>query len=130
MGLLKEFREFAIKGNVIDLAIGVIIGAAFGKIVSSLVSDVIMPLVNPIMPTGGWEKLEVGPGIKIGSFLSVTLNFVIVAFVLFLIIKGVNSMKKKEETKPVEPPVTTTDKLLMEIRDSLTAKPEGGPFLR
>lgn len=120
MGLLKEFKEFAIKGNVIDLAIGVIIGAAFGKIVSSLVDDVIMPLINPMMPSGGWEKLVIGPGIRIGSFLSVSLNFMIVAFVLFLIIKGVNAMKKKEEAKPVAPPITTTDKLLMEIRDSLT----------
>lgn len=124
MGLLKEFKEFAIKGNVIDLAIGVIIGAAFGKIVSSLVDDVIMPLLNPLIPSGGWEKLVIGPGIKIGSFLAVTLNFVIVAFVLFLIIKGINAMKKKEENTPQPPPppspLTTTDKLLTEIRDSLS----------
>ncbi|MEO6915955.1 MAG: large conductance mechanosensitive channel protein MscL [Chitinophagaceae bacterium] len=124
MGLLKEFKEFAVKGNVIDLAIGVIIGAAFGKIVSSLVDDVVMPLINPILPSGGWEKLVIGPGIKIGNFLSVSLNFIIVAFVLFLVIKAVNSMKKKEAASPVVPPaVTTSEKLLMEIRDSLAAKP-------
>jgi large conductance mechanosensitive channel len=124
MGLIKEFKEFAIKGNVMELAIGVIIGAAFGKIVSSLVDDVIMPLINPLIPSGGWEKLVVGPGIKIGNLLAVTLNFLIVAFVLFLVIKGINSMKKKEENKPQPPPppspLTTTDKLLTEIRDALS----------
>jgi large conductance mechanosensitive channel len=124
MGLIKEFKEFAIKGNVMELAIGVIIGAAFGKIVSSLVDDVIMPLLNPLIPSGGWEKLVVGPGIKIGSLLAVSLNFLIVAFVLFLVIKGINAMKKTEENKPQPPPppspLTTTDKLLTEIRDALS----------
>ena len=124
MGLIKEFKEFAIKGNVMELAIGVIIGAAFGKIVSSLVDDVIMPLLNPLIPSGGWEKLVVGPGIKIGSLLAVSPNFLIVAFVLFLVIKGINAMKKKEENKPQPPPppspLTTTDKLLTEIRDALS----------
>lgn len=121
--MLKEFKEFAIKGNVMDLAIGVIIGAAFGKIVGSLVEDVIMPLINPIMPAGGWQNLIIRPGVKIGSFLSIVLNFVIVAFVLFLLVKGINSLKRKEESLPQPPPppspLTTTDKLLMEIRDSL-----------
>ncbi len=125
--MVKEFKLFAIKGNVMDLAIGVIIGAAFGKIVSSLVDDVIMPLVNPLIPAGGWQTLVIGPGIKIGSFLSVVLNFLIVAFVLFLVVEGINSMKKKEESKPQPPPppspLTTTDKLLVEIRDALSRKP-------
>ena len=123
MGILKEFKVFAIKGNVMDLAIGVIIGAAFGKIVSSLVDDVIMPFINPLIPAGGWQNLVVGPGIKIGSFLAVILNFLIVAFVLFLLVKGINALKRKEESMPQPPPppspLTTTDKLLMEIRDSL-----------
>jgi large conductance mechanosensitive channel len=121
--MLREFKEFAIKGNVMDLAIGVIIGAAFGRIVSSMVDDVIMPLINPLIPAGGWQKLEVPPGIKIGNFLAVLLNFLIVAFILFLIVKGINAFKRKEETTPQPPPppspLTTTDKLLMEIRDKL-----------
>lgn len=130
--MLKEFKEFAIKGNVMDLAIGVIIGAAFGKIVSSLVEDVIMPLINPIMPEGGWQNLIIGPGIKIGSFLSIVLNFIIVAFVLFLLVKGINALKRKEESKPQPPPppspLTTTDKLLMEIRDSLAINQSTKPL--
>jgi large conductance mechanosensitive channel len=121
--MLKEFKEFALRGNVIDLAIGVIIGAAFGKIVASLVSDIVMPLLNPAMPAGDWRTMEIGPGIKIGSFLATTLDFILIAFVLFIIVKGVNRLKRKEEAKPVAPADIPPDvKLLTEIRDLLKTK--------
>jgi large conductance mechanosensitive channel len=116
MGMLKEFRDFAIKGNVIDLAIGVIIGAAFSKIITSVVDDIIMPLINPFMPSGNWQQLIIYPGIKLGNFLAVTFNFLIVAFVLFLIVKGINRVRRNEV---VTPGPTTSEKLLMEIRDEL-----------
>jgi large conductance mechanosensitive channel len=120
MGFAKEFKEFAIKGNVMDLAVGVVIGGAFGKIVSALVADIVMPLVNPIIPGGDWRAIEIGPKIKIGDFAGTILDFVIVALAIFLVVKGINAMKKQEAvapTLPLEP--SSTDKLLMEIRDSL-----------
>jgi large conductance mechanosensitive channel len=117
MGFLKEFKDFAIKGNAMDLAVGVIIGAAFGKIVTSIVDDIIMPLVNPIMPKGGWQQLVIYPGIKLGSFLAVVLNFVIVAFALFLIVSAINRVRRKSEPATAVP--NNTEKLLMEIRDEL-----------
>jgi large conductance mechanosensitive channel len=118
--MLKEFKEFAMRGNVMDLAIGVIIGAAFGKIVNSMVNDLIMPLLNPVMPAGDWRTMEIGPGVKIGSFLATTLDFIIIAFVLFLIVKGLNKLKRKEEAKPAGPADLPPDvKLLAEIRDLL-----------
>ncbi|MFY7840164.1 MAG: large conductance mechanosensitive channel protein MscL [Lacibacter sp.] len=122
MGMLKEFKDFAMKGNVIDLAIGVVIGAAFGKIVSSLVDDVITPLIlNPALKAANLSniaELKIG-AIKYGSFLSATISFIIIAFVLFLIVKGINAAnKKKEEAAP--PPATPEDiQLLREIRDAL-----------
>ena len=124
MGMIKEFKEFAMKGNVVDLAIGVIIGGAFGKIVSSLIDDVITPLLlKPALEAAHLTKLEeltVFGTVKYGNFLSSTINFIIVAFVLFLIIKGMNAAKKKEEAAPAAPAgPSSTDKLLMEIRDSL-----------
>ena len=120
MSLLKEFKEFASKGNVVDLAVGVVIGAAFGKIVTSLVSDIVMPLVNPLIPGGDWRKIELGNGIKIGSFMGMVLDFMIVAFVIFLMIKAINRMKKKQATLPEEPkPLTKEEQLLTEIRDLL-----------
>jgi len=119
MGMLKEFKEFAVKGNVIDLAVGVIIGVAFGKIVGSFVNDVVMPLINPLIPGGKWKEMEVGPGVKIGAFLGNILDFVIIAFVIFLAIKAINASKKTEEAAPAPPEPSSTDKLLMEIRDSL-----------
>ncbi len=124
MGMIKEFKEFAMKGNVVDLAIGVIIGGAFGKIVSSLIDDVITPLMlKPALEAAHLTKLEeltIFGTVKYGNFLSATINFVIVAFVLFLIIKGMNAAKKKEAEVPSTPPaVSSTDLLLMEIRDSL-----------
>ena len=121
MGMMKEFKEFAMKGNVVDLAIGVIIGAAFSKIVSSLVDDVITPLLlKPALDAANLQdldKLVIMGTVKVGVFLSAVLNFIIVAFILFLIVKGINRLKKKEEAAA---PVTPEDiVLLREIRDAL-----------
>lgn len=128
MGFLKEFKEFAIKGNVIDLAIGVVIGSAFSKIVSSLVDDIITPaILSPALKAINAENLSQlsipGTAIKYGSFLSATLSFIIIAFVLFLVIKGINRMKKEEPATPAAPPAPTpTEQLLVEIRDELKKK--------
>ena len=122
MGFVKEFKEFAIKGNVMDLAVGVVIGAAFGKIVAALVADIVMPPISVILSKGGgdWRALTVGPGIKIGDFLGTILDFLIVAFAIFMVVKGINAMKKTEAEAPAPPAEpSSTDKLLMEIRDSL-----------
>jgi large conductance mechanosensitive channel len=123
MGMIKEFKEFVMQGNAVDLAIGVVIGAAFGNLVSSLIDDVITPLLlKPALDEANLSNiadLKWG-AVKYGSFLSNIISFVIVAFVLFLIIKGMNSAKKKEietPTAPAEP--SAQEKLLMEIRDSL-----------
>lgn len=122
--MLKEFKAFAMRGNVIDLAIGVIIGGAFGKIVSSLIDDVITPLIlKPALDAAHLTRLEeltVFGTVKYGNFLSAGINFVIIAFVLFLIIKGINSTKKKEEAAP--PPPAADIILLTEIRDLLKQK--------
>jgi len=121
MGMLKEFKEFAMKGSVIDLAIGIIIGAAFTKIVSSMVDDVITPLIlKPALDMAGQkdlDKLVIFNTVKIGVFLSATLNFIIVAFILFLIVKGINSFKKKKPDAPAATPEEII--LLREIRDEL-----------
>lgn len=119
--MLKEFKAFAMRGNVIDLAVGVIIGAAFGKIVTSFVNDIVMPLVNPAIPGGDWRTMEVGPGVKLGSFLGTMLDFLIIAFVIFLVVKTVNHLRAKEEAKPAGPADLPADvKLLAEIRDILS----------
>lgn len=135
--MLKEFKEFAMKGNVVDLAVGVIIGAAFGAIVNSLVGDVIMPIIGAI--TGGLDfsnyftplaksvtasnladVKKQGAVLAWGSFLTLTLNFLIVAFVLFLVIRAMNQFKRKEEAAPAAPPKPTPEvELLTEIRDLL-----------
>lgn len=118
----KEFKAFAMRGNVIDLAIGVIIGGAFGKIVGSLIDDVITPLLlKPALDAAQLKRLEeltlLGT-VKYGTFISALINFVIIAFVLFLIVKGINSTKAKEA--PAPPPGPSDEvKLLMEIRDLL-----------
>ena len=123
MGFIKEFKEFALKGNVIDLAIAVIIGAAFGAIVSSLVDDVITPLLlTPALEAANLNDLnQLSWGaVKYGNFLAAIIKFILVALVLFLIIKGVNRMKrKKEEVAPAPPEYSLQEKLLMEIRDAL-----------
>ena len=124
MGFVKEFKDFAMKGNVIDLAVGVVIGGAFGKIVSSLIEDVITPLVlAPALDAAHLTNiadLKMG-AVKYGSFLSNIISFIMVAIVLFIIIKGINAAKKKQEAAAVAAPPepSSTDKLLMEIRDSL-----------
>ena len=123
MGMIKEFKEFVLRGNVVDLAIGVIIGGAFNKIVSSLIEDVITPLMlKPVLEAAHVATLQdyAWHGAKIGLFISSVITFILTAFVLFLIIKAMNAAKKKEEAKPVvatEP--SNQEKLLMEIRDSL-----------
>jgi len=122
--MLQEFKNFAMRGNVIDLAIGVIIGGAFGKIVSSLIDDVITPLLlKPALQAANLNKLEeltIFGAVRYGNFLSAVINFVIIAFVLFLIIKGVNASKKKEVAAPPTPaPLPEDIRLLAEIRDLL-----------
>jgi large conductance mechanosensitive channel len=122
--MLKEFKDFAMKGNVVDLAVGVIIGGAFGKIVGSFIDDVITPLLlKPALEAANLTKLEeltIFGTVKYGNFLSAVINFVIVAFVLFLLIKGMNAAKKKEEAAPAAPAAPPADiQLLSEIRDLL-----------
>ena len=120
--MLKEFKAFAMRGNVIDLAIGVIIGGAFGAIVSSFINDVITPLLlKPALDAAQLSQLEdltVFGAVKYGKFLAATINFIIIAFVLFLIVKGVNSTKKKAEAAAPSPPPADVQ-LLTEIRDLL-----------
>ena len=123
MSMIKEFREFALKGNVIDLAVAVIIGAAFGAIISSLVEDVITPLVlTPALEAAGVQDLDklTWGAVKYGNFLANVIKFILVAFVLFLTIKGINKMKREKEVAPKEPELTLSEKLLIEIRDSLS----------
>ncbi len=123
MGLLSEFKAFAMKGNVVDLAVGVVIGGAFGGIVSSLVGDIIMPIIGVLTGGVNFSGLSVTVGeavIAYGKFIQAVFSFTIIAFVLFMIIKGMNAAKKKEEAAPAAPPApTTSEKLLAEIRDAL-----------
>ncbi|MFD1631451.1 large-conductance mechanosensitive channel protein MscL [Pseudopedobacter beijingensis] len=135
MGFVKEFKEFAMRGSVIDLAVGVVIGGAFGKIVTSLVDDVIMPPIGYI--TGGVDFSDIKyvlkaadqvantpeVSINLGNFINVVIQFIIVAFCIFCVIKGLNSMKRKEEPAPeVAPAPTKEEVLLTEIRDLLKNK--------
>lgn len=99
-GFIQDFREFALKGNVIELAIAVIIGAAFGKIINSFVEDIVMPFINPLVPQGDWREAVVGPGIRIGSFFGSIIDFVIIALVLFVAIRALGSWKREEEAVP------------------------------
>ena len=123
MGMISEFKAFALRGNVVDLAIGVIIGGAFGKIVSSLIEDVITPLLlKPALAAANLSKIEeltIFGGVKYGMFLSALINFVIIAFVLFLIIKGLNATQRKEAEAPTTPVGPTQEELLIQIRDLL-----------
>lgn len=128
MAIVKEFKEFAMRGNVVDLAVAVVIGGAFGKIVSSLVDDIITPaILTPALEAAHLTDLTklVIPGtvIKYGNFLSQVISFIIVAIALFLIVKAINAMKKKEEAAPSAPPVPTKEEVLLtEIRDILAKK--------
>ena len=135
--MLQEFKKFAMRGNVVDMAVGIIIGAAFGKIVSSIVNDIIMPPIGLLMggvdfsnlfvdlSASGYASLaaaeEAGaPIIKYGVFINTVLDFLIVAFAIFMVIRAMNSMKKKEEEKPAEPPKPSEEVVLLtEIRDAL-----------
>jgi large conductance mechanosensitive channel len=125
MGFAKEFKEFALKGNVVDLAIGIVIGAAFGKIVSSLVDDVLTPaILTPALKAAHLSNLNelVVPGtaIKYGNFIAQVIAFIIVALALFIMIKAINKAKKKEEVLvPSVPAGPTQEQLLTEIRDLL-----------
>ncbi len=120
MGMLKEFRDFAMKGNIVDLAVAVVIGAAFSEVVKGLTNSLIMPLVSMVLGKDGVGALSFTVGgtiFPVGVFLQAVINFILVAFVLFLIIKAMNSMKKKEEAAA---PATPEDiALLREIRDAL-----------
>ncbi len=134
MGMLSEFKEFTMKGNVMDLAVGVIIGAAFGKIVDSLVGDVIMPVVAAVfggmdfsekfIPLAGQaattlaEAKKAGPVLAYGSFITIVINFVILAFVIFMLVKQANRLKKEAPPAPPAPPAEDVV-LLREIRDAL-----------
>ncbi len=128
--MLSEFKNFAMRGNVVDMAVGIVIGGAFGKIVSSLVSDVIMPPIGMIMGGVDFSELafvlgegEGAASINYGMFINTVLDFVIIAFAIFMVIKGLNSMKKKEEEKPAEPPKPSDEVVLLtEIRDSLKSR--------
>ena len=139
MSFVSEFREFATKGNVIDLAVGVIIGGAFGKIVDSLVGDIIMPIVgrifggldfsNYFIPLSGQtattlaEAKKAGAVLAYGNFVTVALNFVILAFIIFVMIKQINRLKRQEAAPPPPPPPTPEDVVLLrEIRDSLVRR--------
>ena len=121
MGMMSEFKAFALKGNVVDLAVGVIIGAAFGKIVSAFIDNVVTPLLlKPALEAANLSKiedLEAFGGVKYGLFLSAIINFIIVAFVLFLLIKAVNKTKKEEA--PAAPAGPSQEELLTQIRDLL-----------
>lgn len=123
MGFIKEFKEFALKGSVVDLAVAVIIGGAFGAIISSLVDDVITPLLlTPALEAANAQDLDklTWGAVKYGKFISAIIKFVIIALVLFMLIKGINRFKKKQEAAPSAP--SSTDVLLMEIRDELRKK--------
>lgn len=125
MGFIKEFKEFAIKGNVVDLAIAVVLGAAFGKIVTALTASIIMPIVSLILGKGGVAELYFNIGqtiFPIGLLLQAIIDFILVALVLFMIIKTMNRMNREKEAPaatPQAPEYTLQEKLLMEIRDSV-----------
>lgn len=123
MGMLKEFKEFAMKGNIVDLAVAVVIGGAFGNIITKFNESIISPLIAMILGKGGLSELTVTAGkavFPVGLFIQAVIDFILIAFVLFLVIKAMNSLKKKEEAAPAAPAPTPEDiQLLREIRDAL-----------
>jgi large conductance mechanosensitive channel len=143
MSILSEFKEFAVKGNVIDLAVGVIIGAAFGKIVDSLVADIIMPVVGLVFGRLDFSNLYVVlgtapagvantladlkkagvPVLAYGNFITIAVNFVILAFIIFMMVKQINRLKRNDEPAPAAPATPEDVVLLREIRDSLKQRP-------
>ena len=141
MSMIQEFKEFALKGNVVDLAVGVIIGGAFGKIVNSLIEDLIMPVVGKIVGNVDFSNLyfplsdkitaglglddakKLGPAFAYGNFLTIAINFAILTFCIFMLVKAMNKMKKTEEAKPAPVAEIPADvKLLTEIRDLLSKR--------
>ena len=134
MGMIKEYKEFISKGNVVDLAVGVVIGGAFGKIISSLVNDIVMPPIGYMLKGINFRDLKivltqastdaagvVTPEVAItyGNFIQVALEFLIIAWVIFLVVRTINNMKRKDEAIAAPPEPSNEEKLLMEIRDSL-----------
>lgn len=130
MSMIREFREFAMRGNVVDLAVGVVIGASFGKIVSSVVADVIMPPIGVVLGGVDFTDLKLvlkeavgeAPAVTLnyGSFIQTCIDFLIIAFAIFLLVKGINSMKRKQDEAPPAPPAPSAEEVLLtEIRDLL-----------
>ena len=133
MGMIKEFQEFAVKGNVVDMAVGIIIGGAFGTIVISLVDDIIMPPIGMMLGNVDFSNIVItlqqatadseAVTMNIGSFINNVISFLIVAWAVFMLVKGMNSLKKKEAEAPAAPPAPTkSEVLLTEIRDALKAR--------
>ncbi len=133
MGMMKEFKAFAMRGNVVDMAVGIVIGGAFGKIVSSFVADVVMPPLGMLMGNVNFTELVItlqeasgeaaAITINYGRFIQTVVDFVLVAFAIFMIVKWMNSMKKKEEAAPAAPPAPSKEEVLLgEIRDILKQK--------
>lgn len=121
MGMMKEFKEFAMKGNLIDMSIGIVIGAAFGAVSKTFIEGIFMPLVGLVFQLENFDQYAIQIGtasVKVGSFIGATINFLIIAFIMFMLIKAMNSMKKAEAPAPPAGP-TPTEALLAEIRDSL-----------
>ncbi|MEI8025915.1 MAG: large conductance mechanosensitive channel protein MscL [Pseudomonadota bacterium] len=105
-GILKSFKEFALKGNIVDLAVAVVVGGAFSKIVTSLVSDIVMPLINPLIPGGDWREATVGQGIKIGAFAGTLVDFTVVALVLFFVISTIARLKQSRDETLAPPTIS------------------------
>ena len=133
MGMMQEFKTFAMRGNVIDMAVGIVIGGAFGKIVSSFVADVIMPPIGLLIGGVNFSNLLItiknatgdaaAVTLNYGKFIQTVVDFIIIAFAIFMVIKGMNSLKKKEEEAPAPPPLPSKEEtLLTEIRDVLKQK--------
>jgi large conductance mechanosensitive channel len=131
--MMEEFKTFAMRGNVIDMAVGIVIGGAFGKIVSSFVADVIMPPIGVIIGGVNFSNLAItlkeavgdtaAVTINYGNFIQTVFDFLIIAFAIFMVIRGMNSLKKKEEDAPAEPPAPSNEEILLtEIRDALQQK--------